>query len=183
MSMYLDVVGITGESINLKVPNWNQKIDDNTMGYDVSQKTSLEAGSGLIAGGAIFSPMQISKVMDRSTPYLWAKLCAGEPIATVTIRVSRTGGASGLYEAEKYILENRVRRALVGCLWSRGPSLSPPSLRSTGQWTSRAVSWRPRRPVGMFRRTWHTPPRTPRWVTRARSSVWPLHGSSSMPVN
>jgi type VI secretion system Hcp family effector len=108
MSMYLDVVGITGESINLKVPNWNQKIDDNTMGYDVSQKTSLEAGSGLIAGGAIFSPMQISKVMDRSTPYLWAKLCAGEPIATVTIRVSRTGGASGLYEAEKYILENVI---------------------------------------------------------------------------
>ena len=108
MSMYLDVVGILGESINPKVPNWNQKIDDNSMGYDVSQKTSLEAGSGLIAGGAIFSPMQISKVMDKSTPYLWAKLCAGEPIATVTIRVSRTGGAAGLYEAEKYIMENVI---------------------------------------------------------------------------
>ena len=108
MSMYLDVVGILGESISPKVPNWNQKIDDNSMGYDVSQKTSLEAGSGLIAGGAIFGPMQISKVMDRSTPYLWAKLCAGEPIQTVTIRVSRTGGAAGLYEAEKYILENVI---------------------------------------------------------------------------
>ena len=44
MSMYLDVIGILGESINPKVPNWNQKIDDNSMGYDVSQKTSLEIG-------------------------------------------------------------------------------------------------------------------------------------------
>jgi type VI secretion system secreted protein Hcp len=78
------------------------------MGYDVSQKTSLEAGSGLIAGGAIFGPMQISKVMDKSTPLLWAKLCAGEPISTVTIRVSRSGGAAGPFEAEKYILENVI---------------------------------------------------------------------------
>src|ERR1035438_2108261 len=111
MSMYLDVVGILGESINPKVPNWNQKIDDNSMGYDVSQKTSLEAGSGLIASGAIFGPMQISKVMDKSTPLLFSKLCAGEPITMVTIRVSRPGAnplgpAGGLFEAEKYILEN-----------------------------------------------------------------------------
>lgn len=110
MSMYLDVIGVAGESMSA-VPNWNQKIDDNSMGYDVSQKTSLEVGSGLIAGGAIFGPMQISKVMDKSTPLLWSKLCAGEPITMVTIRVSRPGAnplgpAGGLFEAEKYILEN-----------------------------------------------------------------------------
>ncbi|MGA2197012.1 MAG: type VI secretion system tube protein Hcp [Bryobacteraceae bacterium] len=112
MSMYLDVVGIAGESLS-PVPNWKDKIDDNSMGYDVSQKTSLEAGSGLVASGAIFGPMQISKVMDKSTPLLWSKLCAGEPIATVTIRVSRPGAnaigpAGGLFEAEKYIMENVV---------------------------------------------------------------------------
>jgi type VI secretion system secreted protein Hcp len=112
MSMYLDVVGIAGESLS-PVPNWKDKIDDNSMGYDVSQKTSLEAGSGLVASGAIFGPMQISKVMDKSTPLLWSKLCAGEPIHTVTIRVSRPGAnplgpAGGLFEAEKYILENVI---------------------------------------------------------------------------
>ncbi|MGD0869623.1 MAG: type VI secretion system tube protein Hcp [Bryobacteraceae bacterium] len=112
MSMYLDVVSIAGESMSA-VPNWNQKIDDNSMGYDVSQKTSLEAGSGLVASGAIFGPMQISKVMDKSTPLLWSKLCAGEPITMVTIRVSRPGAnplgpAGGLFEAEKYILENVI---------------------------------------------------------------------------
>jgi type VI protein secretion system component Hcp len=110
MSMYLDVVGVAGESMSA-VPNWNQKIDDHSMGYDVSQKTSLDVGSGLAASGAIFGPMQISKVMDKSTPLLWSKLCAGEPITMVTIRVSRPGAnplgpAGGLFEAEKYILEN-----------------------------------------------------------------------------
>jgi type VI protein secretion system component Hcp len=73
----------------------------------------MEAGSGLVASGAIFGPMQISKVMDKSTPLLWSKLCAGEPITMVTIRVSRPGAnplgpAGGLFEAEKYILENVI---------------------------------------------------------------------------
>jgi type VI secretion system secreted protein Hcp len=112
MSMYLDVIGIAGESAS-PVANWNTKIDDQSMGYDVSQKTSLEAGSGLVASGAIFGPMQISKVMDKSTPILWAKLCAGEPIPSVTIRISRPGAdplgaAGGLFEAENYIMQNVI---------------------------------------------------------------------------
>src|SRR5580658_9683491 len=110
MSMYLDVTGIAGESQS-PVTNWTQKIDEQSMGYDVSQKTSLEAGSGLVSSGAIFGPMQITKVMDKSTPLLWAKLCAGEPIPMVTIRVSRPGAdplgaAGGLFEAENYIMQN-----------------------------------------------------------------------------
>src|ERR1035438_9516673 len=112
MSMFLDVVSISGESQS-PVGNWNQKIDQQSMGYDVSQRTSLEAGSGLVSSGAIFGPMQVSKVMDKSTPLLWAKLCAGEPIDLVVIRVSRPGAnplgpAGGLFEAEKYILENVI---------------------------------------------------------------------------
>lgn len=84
MSMFLDVTGIQGESQSLTpsgavgVANWNQKIDQQSFGYDVSQKTSLEAGSGLVSGGAIFGPMQITKVMDKSTPHLWSKLCKGK---------------------------------------------------------------------------------------------------------
>jgi type VI protein secretion system component Hcp len=110
MSMYLDVTSVGGESQS-PVGNWNTKIDEQSMGYDVSQKTSLEAGSGLVSSGAIFGPMQISKVMDKSSPILWAKLCAGEPIPSVTIRVSRPGAdplgpAGGLFEAENYIMQN-----------------------------------------------------------------------------
>jgi type VI secretion system Hcp family effector len=112
MAMYLDIAGITGES---KSPNsnWNQKIEIQTAGYDVSQKTSLEAGSGLIASGAVFSALQITKAMDRSTPLLFGKLAGGEPIETVTLRVSRAGAATtgpqgGLFEAETYTLKNVI---------------------------------------------------------------------------
>jgi type VI secretion system Hcp family effector len=112
MSMFLDVVSVAGESQS-PVPNWNTKIDQQSMGYDVSQKTSLDAGSGLVASGAIFGPMQVTKAMDKSTPILWAKLCAGEPIPSVTIRVSRPGAdplgqAGGLFEAENYIMQNVI---------------------------------------------------------------------------
>jgi type VI secretion system secreted protein Hcp len=112
MSMFLDVTSIAGESVS-PVSNWNAKIDQHSMGYDVSQKTSLEAGSGLISSGAIFGQMQISKVMDKTTPILWAKLCAGEPITSVTVRVSRPGAdplgpGGGMFEAENYIMQNVI---------------------------------------------------------------------------
>ena len=112
MSMYLDIQGIEGESQS-PVTNWNKKIDVASMGYDISQRTSQEAGSGLISSGAIFSALQISKVMDKSTPLLWGKLCGGEPIDSVILRVSRpgansTGPAGGLFEAETYTLTNVI---------------------------------------------------------------------------
>jgi type VI protein secretion system component Hcp len=112
MSMYLDVMGIVGESQS-PVPNWNAKIDQQSMGYDVSQATSLEAGSGLTVKGAEFSQMQITKAMDISTPKLWAKLCTGEPTTTVTIRINRPGAdplgpAGGIFEAENYIMQNVI---------------------------------------------------------------------------
>ena len=114
MSMYLDIQGIPGES---KSPNndWNLKIEVQTMAYDVSQGTSLEAGSGLITSGSNFGAMHITKAMDKSTPLLFGKLAGGEPIPTVIIRVSRPGGTAtgagltrGLFEAETYTLQNVI---------------------------------------------------------------------------
>jgi len=110
MSMYLDVTGIEGESKS-PVASWNKKVENYQLSYTVNQTTSLQAGSGLITSGASFSPMSITKVMDKSTPLLWAKLCGGEPIDLVIIRVSRPGAnplgpAGGLFEAENYVMQN-----------------------------------------------------------------------------
>ncbi len=112
MSMYLDIPGIAGES---KSPNadWRDKIEVQTMAFDVSQRTSLEAGSGLISGGAIFGALHITKAMDKSTPLLFGKLAGGEPILTATLRVSRpgastTGPVGGLFEAETYTMKNVI---------------------------------------------------------------------------
>ena len=112
MSMFLDITSIEGESRS-QVAAWDKKIDQQTMSYDVSQRTSLEVGSGLIAGGAVFAPMSIRKTMDKSTPLLWAKLCAGEPIDMVIIRISRPGATKqaitgGLFEAENYAMKNVI---------------------------------------------------------------------------
>lgn len=112
MAMYMDIAEIPGESRSPN-PDWKEKIELQSMGYDVQQRTSLEAGSGLIASGSVFGSMQLTKAMDKSTPLLFGKLAGGEPISTVTIRVSRPGGSGtgpqgGLFEAETYILNNVI---------------------------------------------------------------------------
>ncbi|MGA1996455.1 MAG: type VI secretion system tube protein Hcp [Bryobacteraceae bacterium] len=117
MAMYLDIPNIPGESASPN-PNWNLKIEVQSAGYDLSQNASAQAGSGMIASQVSFSPMHITKAMDRSTPHLFGKLAAGEPIATVTLRVSRPGGSKtgvagaqgqgGLFEAETYTMSNVI---------------------------------------------------------------------------
>lgn len=114
--MLLDIPGVAGES---KSPNgnWNAKIQIETMGYDISQSTSGATGSGLVSAGAEVHAMQISKQMDKSTPYLFLNLAKGEPIPVCYIRVVRSGQQSGstavsptggLYEAETYTLSNAI---------------------------------------------------------------------------
>jgi type VI secretion system secreted protein Hcp len=110
--MYLDVQKprIDGES---QSPNqdWNAKIEIQHMHYSISQDTSLQTGTGLVSSGAKVSHVDISKVMDKSTPMLWFYLCSGQPLDMMTIRVSRPGAAGpngGLFEAESYIMENVI---------------------------------------------------------------------------
>jgi type VI secretion system Hcp family effector len=114
----LDIVGIPGESENTFANvNWKQKIQIETMGYDISQRTSSSTGTGLVSGGAQVGAMQISKQMDKSTPLLFLNLAKGEPIKVCYIRVVRSGLASassavspdgGLYEAETYTISNAI---------------------------------------------------------------------------
>jgi type VI secretion system Hcp family effector len=114
--MLLDIPGIAGES---QSPNgaWAAKIQIESMGYDISQRTSQSTGSGLVSGGATVGAMQISKQMDKSTPFLFLNLAKGEPIQICYIRVIRSGQRSasnasspngGLYEAETYTLNNAI---------------------------------------------------------------------------
>lgn len=95
---YLDIPGIKGESTHDQNPNWNEKIQIQNFNYDVSQKASLQTGTGLVAGGASLSHISFVKAMDKSTPFLFYKLCSGEPIDKVTFRISRAGGQEGVYE-------------------------------------------------------------------------------------
>jgi len=114
MAMYLDLMDpvIPGES---KSPygNWNNKIEIQHMGYDISSTTSMEAGTGLSSSGSRVGALSVTKVMDKSTYKLWYHLCSGTPISKMAIRVVRPGAAKngqyeGLYEAETYQLGNVI---------------------------------------------------------------------------
>ena len=114
--MLLDIAGILGESESPN-PAWKAKIQIETMGYDISQRTSNSTGTGLVSGGATVGAMQISKQMDKSTPFLFLNLAQGQPITTCFVRVIRSGQAAGssaaspnggLYEAETYTLTNAI---------------------------------------------------------------------------
>lgn len=98
MAHFLDIPGIPGESSHDTNPNWNQKIQIETISYDASQRATIQTGTGLTAAGAAMSPISITKAMDKSTPFLFFKLCAGEPIPKMTLRRSRASGAEGVYE-------------------------------------------------------------------------------------
>jgi type VI protein secretion system component Hcp len=114
--MLLDITGIPGESESPN-PAWKSKILIDSMGYDISQRTSNSTGTGLVSGGATVGAMQISKQMDKSTPLLFLNLAQGQPIPVCYVRVIRSGQAAGstaaspnggLYEAETYTLSNAI---------------------------------------------------------------------------
>ncbi len=92
MAMYLDIQTplIAGESLSPN-PNWNNKIEIQHWTYDVSQSTSQEVGTGLVSSGSRVGHIHVTKVMDKSSPMLFAQLCAGKPIDLMYIRVSNPG--------------------------------------------------------------------------------------------
>lgn len=117
MAMFMDIPGIMGESDGASPgggtnQEWHQKIQIETMGYDISQRTTQSAGTGLASGGATVGSMHITKVMDKSTPFLFYHLCSAEPLQKVTIRVVQAGAKDqtygGLYEAETYTMQNVI---------------------------------------------------------------------------
>ncbi|MBZ5604873.1 MAG: type VI secretion system tube protein Hcp [Acidobacteriia bacterium] len=98
MAMYLDVKNppIVGESKSTN-PNWSNKIEVDSMRWDVSQATSQQRGKGLVSSGARVGQLSITKTMDQSTPVLWYHLAAGIPIDQMILRVNKPGAKGGAY--------------------------------------------------------------------------------------
>ena len=105
MAMFLDIQNppITGDSVSPN-QNWNNKVEIQHWTYDVSQSTSQEVGTGLVSSGSRVGHIHVTKVMDKSSPMLFAQLCAGKPIDLMYIRVSNPGAKGGnfggLFEGE-----------------------------------------------------------------------------------
>jgi type VI protein secretion system component Hcp len=80
MSMFLDIQtpAIAGESTSPN-PNWNAKSRSS-----ISPTTCPEHvagnGTGLVSSGSRVGHIHVTKVMDKSSPMLFAQLCAGKPL-------------------------------------------------------------------------------------------------------
>jgi type VI protein secretion system component Hcp len=113
MSIFLDIQQplIAGESMSQN-QNWNNKVELQHWVYDVSQSTSQEVGTGLVSSGSRVSHIHVTKVMDKSSPLLFAQLCAGKPIDLMFIRASAPGAAGGanggLFEGETMQIGNVI---------------------------------------------------------------------------
>ena len=103
MPMYLDIASIPGESQSPN-SNWNNKIEVQYFIYSIAVDHSMEVGTGVVASGAQVGHFNITKVMDKSTPLLFAQLCLGQTLPDVYLRVSQPG-PSGPYEAEQYHMQ------------------------------------------------------------------------------
>ncbi len=103
MPMYLDITSIPGESVSSNA-NWNNKIEVQYFSYGIAVDHSMEVGTGVVASGAQCGHFNITKVMDKSTPLLFAQLCSGQTIKDVYLRVTQNG-PSGAYESEQYHMQ------------------------------------------------------------------------------
>jgi type VI secretion system Hcp family effector len=102
--MYLDIAGIPGESVSTNA-NWNNKIEVQYFSYGVSVDHSMEVGTGVVASGAQVGHFNITKVMDKSTPLLFAQLCGGQTLTDVYLRVTQPGPGGQPYESEQYHMQ------------------------------------------------------------------------------
>jgi type VI secretion system Hcp family effector len=102
--MYLDIAGIPGESQSSNA-NWNNKIEVQYFSYGISVDHSMEVGTGVVASGAQCGHFNITKVMDKSTPLLFAQLCGGDTLPDVYLRVTQPGPSGQAYESEQYHMQ------------------------------------------------------------------------------
>lgn len=86
----LEISTCPGEGQDKDHPN---TIEVLSYSLGASQETSLQVGSGLVAGGSNFAPLTIQKQLDKSSLKLFQYLAAGARIETMKLYVRRPGEA------------------------------------------------------------------------------------------
>ena len=86
----LDIIQprIQGESQDKDHPG---TIEIKSMNFGVTQEASLQAGSGLVAGGSNFSSFTVQKQLDSSSTTLFKHMCAGARIDKAKLYIRRPG--------------------------------------------------------------------------------------------
>ncbi|MCB1018990.1 MAG: type VI secretion system tube protein Hcp [Acidobacteria bacterium] len=79
---------IEGESQDEKYP---KSIEISSFSWGVNQEASMQAGAGLVAGGAGFGHFTVQKLLDKSSSKFYAHLCSGAEIQAVEVICRRPG--------------------------------------------------------------------------------------------
>lgn len=91
---------IQGESKDDKYP---RSIEISSFSWGVNQEASMQAGLGLVAGGAGFGHFTVQKLLDTSSPKFFVHLCAGAEIEAVEVICRRPGEAGATPTANEQV--------------------------------------------------------------------------------
>jgi len=89
IEIYLKLDGITGESTKSGAEGW---IEVFSFSNGASNHSSVAFGTGSGAGKVDLSSISLQKMLDISSPYLFANCCAGNHIATGQMIVREATG-------------------------------------------------------------------------------------------
>jgi len=110
MAFFVNIEGIKGESKDNDHKEW---IDVLSLGYCVSQSSSMSTGGGGGVGRADFEPISFIHYVDKATPNLMKYCAGGTHIPTVEVSCCKVGDGSKEY----------MRITLTDCLITcAGPS-------------------------------------------------------------
>jgi len=90
--IYMNVDGIEGESLNSNYVDWIE-IESYVLSMSLPEVTLSSSSRG--TPKKINSPIEITKVLDKSTPLLFEKLAKGENISHIDIVVTQSSGRDG----------------------------------------------------------------------------------------
>jgi len=93
---FLQIDGVPGESTDSKHKDW---IELTSFAHSLEQPTSA---TGSTAGGASaervnIAPIQLSHLMDKSSPKLYEACCTGKVFPQAVIQLHRAGGDKMMY--------------------------------------------------------------------------------------
>ena len=105
INVFLKIPGIEGESQN---ENHKNEIEITSYSFSGHHTGSPESGTGLAGGKAQVTDLQLTKVMDKSSPKILEACCIGKPIpgGPVILSVDRAGDPPVTYL--KVTLHNAV---------------------------------------------------------------------------
>ncbi|MDE1764027.1 MAG: type VI secretion system tube protein Hcp [Thaumarchaeota archaeon] len=102
--IFMKIADINGETT---LTGYAGDIELDSFQFGIEHAVDLSASSGATAGKTTFSPIQITKIMDKTSPAIFGKSTTGQVIPQVDIYFAKTT-SKGLQTYAHYLLKNVI---------------------------------------------------------------------------